>query len=269
MKNIYKIIAIILMLVLIVALVVWGHATLVEKSAVEEYSSLRQSVNSISQDIKKNETKLDENAKENIEETTEEKSRVNIPQKNLDWDKLHEINKDIYAWIYIPGTSVDYPILQSETDDTYYLEHNLDGSRGRPGCIYTESINSKLFTDYNTVIYGHNMKSGAMFKTLHNFEDSTFFDNNKYVYVYIEEEVLVYEIFASYTTGAEHILNTYPIDSSSAMQEYVNSVYEKAKKKGCVREDIDVSGDSAIITLSTCTASSSERYLVQAVLVDG
>ena len=58
----------------------------------------------------------------------------------------------MYAWIYVPGTNVDYPVLQHPTDDAYYLEHNMDGSKGLPGCIYTESVNTKDFTD-RTLFY--------------------------------------------------------------------------------------------------------------------
>ena len=75
---------------------------------------------------------------------------VNDPGKVIDWEALREENEDIYAWIYIPNTNIDYPILQHPTDDMYYLEHNLDGSSGLPGCIYTEKINAKNFTDQNT-----------------------------------------------------------------------------------------------------------------------
>lgn len=85
---------------------------------------------------------------------------IEIPEKDIDFAALKEENSDVYAWIYVPGTNVDYPVLQHPTDDAYYLEHNMDGSKGLPGCIYSESVNTKDFTDPNTVLYGHNMKNG-------------------------------------------------------------------------------------------------------------
>ena len=93
----------------------------------------------------------------------------------IDFDALWETNKDVYAWITIPGTVIDYPILQHETDDSYYLNYTIDGVEGYPGCIYTERVNSKEFTDNNTVIYGHNMRNGTMFTDLHKFRDADFF----------------------------------------------------------------------------------------------
>ena len=69
---------------------------------------------------------------------------------------------------------MNYPIVQSAYD-SYYLNHMIDGKEGYPGSIYTEKINAKTFSDFNTVIYGHDMKDGSMFKDLHKFEDATFF----------------------------------------------------------------------------------------------
>ena len=116
----------------------------------------------------------------------------------IDFEYLKTLNEDIYAWITVPGTIIDYPILQHPTDDSYYLHHNLDGSYGYPGCIYTESLNTKDFEDPNTVIYGHNMKAGTMFAELHKFEDGEFFSANDEVVIYLPEKALHYQIFAAY-----------------------------------------------------------------------
>ena len=64
--------------------------------------------------------------------------------------------------VCLPGTEIEYPILQHPSDNSYYFMHNIDGSYGYPGCIYTENLNSKDITDNNTVIYGHNVKNDSM-----------------------------------------------------------------------------------------------------------
>jgi hypothetical protein len=84
----------------------------------------------------------------------------------IDFASLQELNEDVYAWITVEGTVIDYPILQHPTDNSRYLDYNIDGSYGYPGCIYTENMNSKDFRDRNTVIYGHNLKNGAMLPNL-------------------------------------------------------------------------------------------------------
>ena len=108
-----------------------------------------------------------------------EEMGVPIPEKEVDFADLQEnTNGDIYAWIHIPDTKIDYPVLQHPTDNSYYLNHNLDGSRGYPGCIYTEDYNKKDFTDPNTVLYGHNMKNGTMFAGLHKYGDSEYLEEH-------------------------------------------------------------------------------------------
>lgn len=272
-KNIYKILCIILLIILIVVLVMWGHSALVEKSAAKTYEKLQESVNSDASDTKTQASETEQQSTQVSEnaggtETDSHKEQYDIPQKNLDWEELEAVNPDIYAWIYIPNTNIDYPVLQRSGDNDYYLEHNLDGSRGKPGCIYTEDLNSKEFTDYNTVIYGHNMKSGAMFRTLHDFEDKSFFDNNQYVYIYTKDRTLVYKIFAAYTNDAKHILNSNDFTSEQGLSDYLEKVFKKAQAEGYLRDDVAVTGENAILTLSTCTTSSDKRYIVQAVLVN-
>ncbi len=113
-------------------------------------------------------------------------------------DMQANTNEDIYSWIYIPDTNIDYPVLQHSTDDTYYLNHNMDGTKGYPGCIYTESANSKEFADFNTILYGHKMKNGSMFHDLHKYADAAFLEEHPYVYVYLPDRTLKYQIFAAY-----------------------------------------------------------------------
>ena len=128
--------------------------------------------------------------------------------------------------------------------------------------------NSADFQDAITVIYGHNMKSGAMFRTLHDFEDKSFFDNNQYVYIYTKDRTLVHKIFAAYTNDAKHILNSNDFTSEQGLSDYLEKVFKKAQAEGYLRDDVAVTGENAILTLSTCTTSSDKRYIVQAVLVN-
>lgn len=267
--DIYKIICIILLIILIGIVAVWGYRIIVENRANSKYEEIQNTVNSAAKQAETEAVIIETETEEETETETEEvQNAFDIPEKNLDWASLYAENKDIYAWIYIPGTQVDYPVLQSASDDTYYLNHNIDGSYGKPGCIYTEKINSKDFTNYNTVLYGHNMKNGEMFGCLHDYEDKTFFDENPYVYVYTEEKNYVYEIFAAYTATNAHILNTNDFSTQEGFADYLDNVVYNKALTGNFRNDTRVTSDNRIITLSTCTSNSSKRWLVQAVLVN-
>lgn len=195
-----------------------------------------------------------------------EKSKYVSP---LDFDELQKTNADIYAWIEIPGTQINYPIVQKAADDAYYLNHTIDGKEGYPGSIYTESLNTKNFSDYNTVIYGHNMKDGTMFKGLHSYEDSQFLQEHPYVYIYMPDKKITYQIFAAVVYSNVHILNTYDFSDEYQRQLYLNSVFESRDMKNSIDKSVKVGTDSHILTLSTCIAGQPDnRYIVEAVCTD-
>lgn len=195
---------------------------------------------------------------------------IKIPEKNIHWEELYKENEDIYAWVYIPGTSIDYPIVQHPTDNQYYINHNLDGSEGKPATIMTQNYNKKDFSDSNTVIYGHNMRNGSMFRDLHNFEKEEFFHENKYVYVYTPDRVNVYQVFAAYTFTNELIPVDYDLSTEEGFQEYLDEVFSYKGENGFFRENMNITTENHLITLSTCTTPTDYdyRYLVQGVLVN-
>ena len=204
-------------------------------------------------------------ATETAETATEEQSEV-IPVK---FEELQAVNTDIYAWITVPGTVIDYPILQHASDNTYYLMHNIDGSYGYPGCVYTENMNSKDFTDNNTVIYGHNMKNGSMFAQLHKFEDPDFFNENREVLIYLPDEVLHYTIFAAHVYDDRHLLYSFDFTDPEVYQKYLDSIFSTRDMSANIDKDVTVTADDQIITLVTCIGSQpNNRLLVQAVLTD-
>ncbi len=190
-------------------------------------------------------------------------------ERQVDFVQLQSgTNKDIYAWISIPGTRVDYPILQHPKDDSYYLLYNLDGSKGYPGCIYTERANAKDFTDFNTVIYGHNMKNGTMFHDLHLYKDKSFLEEHPYVYVYTQEQTLQYQIFAAYAYDDRHLLYSFDYSSPRVREGYLAEIQGVRSISASVDTEMELTADSKIITLSTCIGGQdTQRFLVQAALV--
>lgn len=208
------------------------------------------------------------------EENEEEKEYpgldgYNVPEKNIDFEALRgEENEHIYAWITIPGTVIDYPIVQHPEDPDYYLNYNLDGTKGYPGGIYTQFYNSKDWEDANTVIYGHNMKNGSMFAGLHQYEDSEFFEEHPYVYIYSEEKIRVYEVFAAYEYADINLVTFFGLPGVMTYEEYLANIYSIDGMNNNFNTDIQVNTEDKIVTLATCIASKPDmRYLVQAVLV--
>ena len=201
------------------------------------------------------------------ESDSEERPLVENP---IDFKDLQAQNPDIYGWITVPNTNVDYPLLQHPTDDNFYLEHDAYTKYYLfAGAIYSQaSVNGKDFKDPNTLLYGHNMLNGSMFATLHRYESQSFLDENPYFYIYIPGHILKYEIFSAYEYDDRHIMYSFDFSNKNVFKEYL----EMATNPNSIvvtKRDVKVTTDDTIVTLSTCTDyRPNNRYLVQGVLID-
>lgn len=185
-----------------------------------------------------------------------------------DFVEAKKQNEDVYAWIDIPDTNVHYPILQGGPYEDYYLDHTIDKEAGYPGSIYTQMLNARDFTDYNTVIYGHNMKNGSMFKHLHKFEDKEFFDKHEYITVYTETEMLMYRVYASVVYSDKHILKKYNFNHPEDRKAFIQSL-DTGASQNHFREEMIIDEESRLLTLATCIGGRpNNRWLVICELVN-
>jgi len=90
--------------------------------------------------------------------------------------RLREQNADIAGWITVPYTGIDYPFVQAKDND-HYLRRDLNGEYAKPGTVFMDYRCARNGSGYS-ILYGHNMKSGAMFGTLNRFEEKAFFDTH-------------------------------------------------------------------------------------------
>lgn len=198
-----------------------------------------------------------------------------VEDHGINWKKLQKDNSDVYAWIYIPDTNVDYPILQPDNgeDDFFYLTRNINKESSSAGAIYSEMQNAKDFSDPVTVLYGHNMADGSMFATLHKFEDSSFFKKHDSMYVYMPGRKLTYKIYSAYVYDNRHILNSFDFSKKKVLLEYFEATQNPLSMVANTRNlkdlGLSLNEESKILTLSTCTsrAQGDTRYLVQGVLI--
>ena len=181
----------------------------------------------------------------------------------VDFEALTSYNSDIYAWIYIPNTQVNYPIVQSTVDD-YYLMKNVDGSKGYPGAIYTNKVNSKTFQDFNTVVYGHNMRNKSAFGSLHSFDKQAFFDENQDMLIYTADGIYSYQIFSTVKYSNALILAAFPLYSEASCQNFINMTKTGYAGSGVehYRKGVEVTTSDKLVTLSTCISDSNYRFLV-------
>lgn len=195
-----------------------------------------------------------------------------VPVDNpIDFAALQAQNPDVYAYMSVPNTNIDLPILFNAEQDNYYLVHDIDGNSTIVGAIYSQSMNTQDFTDPVTVLYGHTLINDTMFSQLHKFEDPEFFEANPYFNVYLPNEILTYEVLSAFEYDNRHIMNTYDFTNTDQQQEFFNAVQGSGDfTKGLFRETTPLQvGEDNILVLSTCTVPSNDnaRFLVVGRLV--
>lgn len=217
----------------------------------------------IEQEVEKQQIELHKVAKEQIVKSQKkDKEKEHIENAVLQLGALQKKNKDIYGWIEIPDTKVNYPILQNEKEN-YYLMHNLDHSTGYPGCIYTNVINRKTFTDAITVLYGHNMKNETMFGSLYHFREESYFKKHEYIYIYTKETVRVYKITAVCEWKNINLFQKYKPDSQKDKKQFL----EQMKKSRPIQfRDVKWKKNKNILVLSTCVRGKSQKRLLIAAI---
>jgi len=192
----------------------------------------------------------------------------------IDFAKLKAHNDEAIGWINIPEmpkVEIDYPIMQSgmDTKEDFYLENNLDKKKSREGAIYIQKMNFSNFSDPNTVIYGHDMRNKSMFGQLEDeFTKKEFFDEHDTIYIYIPGHILKYKIYSAFRFDNRHILASFDFNKKEDFKEFIDLTLNPKSKVKNVREDVKVTTEDRLITLSTCTNNEKERYLVVAVLID-
>ena len=190
------------------------------------------------------------------------------PANPIDFPSLKAEHPDIYAWVTIPDTGVNHPIVQSTTDDNYYLYHDLDGNYTIYGSVFTQSMNATDFSDPVTIVYGHHTDNGTMFSDLRNFTDKDYFDAHEEMYIYTPGHILTYRIISAYEYDNRHIMNSFDFSDPQVRQDYFASVLSPTSMRVNVREGATLSVDDKIVQLSTCVeGNSASRYIVTGVLV--
>lgn len=144
---------------------------------------------------------------------------------HIDFEALQAENPDVFAWLYVPGTDIDDPILQSPVSDDYYKTHTADGSAGNGGALYTEMPNMMDMCDFNTIIHGMDTEQGSLFSDLHLFEDPDFFAEHQSFYIYLPDNVLTYEIFAAFQDEGSDILRRHDYTTYDGCEKHLQQIY--------------------------------------------
>ena len=191
----------------------------------------------------------------------------------IDFTALKQMNEDIYAWLYVPGTNINHPVLQSQRgDNDYYLNHTVDRLEDENGCLFTEYLYSdKEFKIPVTVIYGHRRRSGDMFGQLQQLYSVTgSLEQYPDIYIYTPDKELHYQVFGESEFSNMHIPNHYRrFHDRSLLPVFVDELMSYHTMTKQFDPSVTITEEDRLLILSTCLQQNeNQRFLVLAKLVE-
>jgi len=166
----------------------------------------------------------------------------------VDFESLLKVNQDVKAWIYSEGTVINYPVVQGPDND-YYLYRMFNGEYNGAGSIFIDYRNDDPFHEFNTVLHGHRMKDGSMFKSLIEYRDMDYYNQHKVMQLTTPEKKYDLEIFAVVTIGADSDLYQFEFFDEEAKETYLGRIKEINE----IETDVEVTTEDHIVMMSTCT----------------
>ena len=179
-------------------------------------------------------------------------------RKTIDWDGLKDRNEDIIGWIDIPAVEISYPLVQGD-DNEFYLHRGIDGEYLFAGCVFLDSACDRELQNYNSIIYGHNMRNGSMFARLKEFLSAETVQKCPYFWIYTPGGDFLFRVVSAHTAapGSDTFIVRFK-DYKSYAAWIEKMVALSAPSCGAVAVPSD-----RLVTLSTCTKDSSARMVVQ------
>lgn len=179
----------------------------------------------------------------------------------VNFDELKGVNPDTIGWIrfYPEPSIISYPVVQAADNDKY-LHKTFSANENTLGAIFLNTDNSADFSDRNSIIYGHRMKDGSMFRHLEDYKDKAFWEANPYFYIYTPDgREIVYHI---YSVGTVEDTSDVYLTSFATDEDY-QAYLDMTKKLSNYDTGVEVGTEDTVVTLSTCTsASDNHRFVV-------
>ena len=162
-------------------------------------------------------------------------------------------NPDFIAWLRIPGTNVDYPVVQTDDPD-YYLNHTFSGKSSVVGTLFSLADADYAAPGRNSAIYGHHLRSSGekMFTSLMRYKNPDFYEDNKTVMLdslYRRSEYTIFAVVNMKVGDWEPSRTMFSGDA--AFMAFVN----RAKSESLYDTGVEVGADDHILTLITCDRS--------------
>jgi len=199
---------------------------------------------------------------------TEATMQVQLAEVSVDWDSLRAVNDDVVAWVYVPNTEINYPIVQGNDND-YYLTRDFDGDQGwlaNYGCVFLDYRNTFNFQDQANFIYGHHMQDGSMFAAIAEMADQQKFDNARTVYLLTPQGNYKLRSFALVHCDANESIVQTAFANSEDRAAYMQDMMDRSVTH--VADSPKAQDIERAMVFATCDDYSSGRFLLYCYIED-
>ena len=185
----------------------------------------------------------------------------------VDWKALKKVNPDVQGWLYQKGTVINYPVVQG-TDNDAYLHTRFDKQWSGGGTLFVDCRMEKDFKGFNSIIYGHHMKDGSMFRSIRGYtKEDGYYDKHKTLELATPHgnyHLVVFSAFITKATDEDTYKMTY---DEAEKQAYIDRTWERSELP-ITKDSVDVTKNDRLVTLSTCAYDYEEaRYIVMCKMV--
>ncbi len=195
---------------------------------------------------------------EEIKQTVIINSDASEKDKRIDFDELKRINPDIVGWLSMKDTVIDYPVVKGEDND-YYLHHLYTGDWNSLGTLFVDFRNYDLFTDRNTIIYGHSMLNGSMFFILERYKKQSFYDEHKeFIFETPDKKYRLLPFAGKIMDGKEAFVQ-FDFDTDEDFYNYLSYYIANSTFKS----DVEVTGKDKVVMMIKCSEDFEDaRYVL-------
>lgn len=171
---------------------------------------------------------------------------------------LKKLNPDVKAWIQVPKTNIDYPVVQGQ-DDMEYINKNVYGEFELSGAIFLSCLNKDDFSDPYNLVYGHNMKNGGMFADVADFTNKEYFETHQKGKLYLTDATLKIRFFACMKVTAADAKIYHP---DGYRKENLKDLLDYIQANAVQYRDVNVADENSLIALSTCSEAETNGRVV-------
>lgn len=171
---------------------------------------------------------------------------------------LKKLNPDVKAWIQVPKTNIDYPVVQGQ-DDMEYINKNVYGEFELSGAIFLSCLNKDDFSDPYNLVYGHNMKNGGMFADVADFTNKEYFETHQKGKLYLTDATRKIQFFACMKVTAADAKIYHP---DGYRKENLKDLLDYIQANAVQYRDVNVADENSLIALSTCSEAETNGRVV-------